>query len=903
MGALLTLIGSVVAVPWFLIAAIGWPLPRQIPSPGDISDWLTSPMDDQAIFRIIACVIWALWLIWVSSLIVAGYDLARNAGSARPAPTGIQALAAALLTAVTLNVLGAASYAQPPPTPQVVATTMQLPGLAEPVAHTEQPLSSERSLDEPEALAVLLERDVDPSAGRRGEGTSIRRLTVQKYDNLWDLADTYLGSGDRWKEIYVANHGLVQADGQALTDPRILQPGWVLILPAEPPTSEAPPPSANPPASPAPDHESPRPEPSASSPASRRPTLPPPAAGHAPTRPVPAESTVSPSAQAGSGSPTHRPTAAPAHSAGVELPGGWVTAALAAALTLIGGLVWRQRRRRYRVEPLPGPDPAASDLRPLPAQIGILRAGVQAIDGELLQPRDPGPTVTEAARTVDVTLPPPGPDGAGLAGLPEPITPSGLGLTGDGASAAIRALLVATLTAGGPDDPDAAGTVLIAAGTLAELLGAAAVDLPNQPRLQITTDLPAALTALEDLLIARRRELDEQGMDDLGGPDAIDPYRPPMPLVLLIAEAPAPAQHARVSAALQLGAPLRFAGVFLGDWPSGDTLEVYADGATGQGPADPDNIQRDRLSVLDVATTLTFLDVVREAHTGAAASASASETVIPAAALIPASEDLPPAEPDEGVRTPSTPTRPFIRTLGGRPAILGADREPVIGVRAASLELLGLLVAHRKGLDLPDIMEIFYPDATVRRASERLSTNVSQLRQRIRTAAGQPDNRKLNPVLNTGSHYQLDPAIVSVDWWDMQDAMAEARAAEGPARQEALERAIATWTGPLLDGCDYHWAETHREYSRRQAITAHTELAALPAAADPDRAAALLEAAGNIDPLNEEVARLAISAHAQRGNLKAARERFRQLSAALQDIDAEPDAATIGLIDEFDHLP
>jgi len=55
--------------------------------------------------------------------------------------------------------------------------------------------------------------------------------TVARGDTLWALAQTHLGDPMRWKEIAQLNTGRVQADGLALHDADLLQPGWILQLP------------------------------------------------------------------------------------------------------------------------------------------------------------------------------------------------------------------------------------------------------------------------------------------------------------------------------------------------------------------------------------------------------------------------------------------------------------------------------------------------------------------------------------------------------------------------------------------------------------------------------------------------------------------------------------------------
>lgn len=59
-----------------------------------------------------------------------------------------------------------------------------------------------------------------PSSVRVGHG-----------DTLSSIAARHLGSADRWPEIMRLNHGKQQANGGALADPDLLQPGWVLRMP------------------------------------------------------------------------------------------------------------------------------------------------------------------------------------------------------------------------------------------------------------------------------------------------------------------------------------------------------------------------------------------------------------------------------------------------------------------------------------------------------------------------------------------------------------------------------------------------------------------------------------------------------------------------------------------------
>ena len=49
--------------------------------------------------------------------------------------------------------------------------------------------------------------------------------TVKAGDTLWAISERFYGEGSQWSRIHEANRGLIQ-------DPDLIQPGWVLTIPA-----------------------------------------------------------------------------------------------------------------------------------------------------------------------------------------------------------------------------------------------------------------------------------------------------------------------------------------------------------------------------------------------------------------------------------------------------------------------------------------------------------------------------------------------------------------------------------------------------------------------------------------------------------------------------------------------
>jgi DNA-binding SARP family transcriptional activator len=612
------------------------------------------------------------------------------------------------------------------------------------------------------------------------------------------------------------------------------------------------------------------------------------------------------------------------HALGVDLPGGgWVAPGLAAALTGVAALVWLHRRHRYTPGGLAGPVLHDPDLKPLPVTIAVLRRGIrrhppQAMDATAAVARTTA-SLPAPAETPDQQPATDGASGIELAGLPSPLPAGGLGLTGDGGHAAARALLVATLSSGGPGDPDALGQVVIPRDTLTTLLGSGdTADLHLNPRLSITADLGEALTRLEELLIARRRMLHEEDVDDLPALRTANPLHPPTPPVLLVAQAPDPQAHARLATTLQLGGPVQISGVVLGEWPGGASVDVDADGY-------PDTEGSGRFSVLDTATARQFLGLTGEVHSAPATSSSAPDAPAPvaehprptdvaidgpppqdavgAAAGDPPRRSAPPRDqpvpppttgrpqrsnPEADEASTTTP-RVHIRVLG-RPTI-DYDNPPKQALRRRASELMVYLAVHRTGADLPDLKEAFWPDATNRRAGERLQTEVTDLRARIRDAYGRRD---IEPVVNTGGRYHLNPDIVEVDWWTVQDALATATT-DTSCRRDQLRSAVAAFGGPLAEGCTYEWLPEVEEQVRRQGIIAYTQLAELLADTDPNQAAQLLDQATTLDRYNEDLAWRAMRAHARLQNTIAVRAHYHRIRAALEELDLEPNPQTDAL--------
>ncbi|HEY6932711.1 MAG TPA: LysM peptidoglycan-binding domain-containing protein [Marmoricola sp.] len=142
---------------------------------------------------------------------------------------------------------------------------------------------------------------------------------VERGDTLWDIAAAELGDPAQYREIAAASRQTVQPDGDHLTDPDLIRPGWKLTIPETTQKQT---------------HLAPQ---------KTRPTPPPPAEKPAET---PAETSAdSPNSPAATATPHHAPSDT---AAGWLLPGLAGSGALLAGSLLITVRAHRRTQQRYR---------------------------------------------------------------------------------------------------------------------------------------------------------------------------------------------------------------------------------------------------------------------------------------------------------------------------------------------------------------------------------------------------------------------------------------------------------------------------------------------------------------------------------------------------------------------------
>jgi DNA-binding SARP family transcriptional activator len=514
----------------------------------------------------------------------------------------------------------------------------------------------------------------------------------------------------------------------------------------------------------------------------------------------------------------------------VGLPdGGWLTRHTAAAVAASGAMVWRERRRHYRPRLFVGATRDDPDLTPLPTAAAAVIQQVQP-------PPEQPPTTTG---TLDKPTAPPSTGAAAMVGesvgqpLPLSALPrGGVGLVGPGAADAARGVLIAALLSS--DRPAAAPTVVTTKADLAALLGTATPP-DAVPGLLIATDLPEAITAVEEIAMARADPATKHA----------DP--PDTAHVVLLAAAPTDPQAARqLRVVLTLAHDKALTGVLLGDWSPGDAWRLQGDGTVdnvGESPT--------RLSVLSEAAASDLLAVYREAHTQRATPAADGDLHSEALSAARVPRQIPAHHSSPLAATAAAAPRPdrILLTVLGPPAVYRPGHaEAIRWPRTAALPVLVYLAVNRAGATSTDLATVLWPQLHPGSTTNRIYNIISTVHRTLDTAAGGPT------ITRAGDRYRLNPDHVEVDLWQLQEAV---RAAGGPLdplqRFAALRRMIDTYTGELAEGWPWPWLDPHREATRRQILDAYTTLA--DEDTDPATAAQLLRAAVGVNPDNHELRR------------------------------------------------
>ncbi|MBQ0926684.1 hypothetical protein [Saccharopolyspora endophytica] len=880
LAACAALVALLAGVPWGLVTFLGWPLPDHLPTSGEIESVLLNPLSVTLLLDVLACIAWPVWLVFAVDVARCIPDAVR--GVRPPAIGPVHAVAGLLVATAVLGLLPRSPVAAEPAT-------------ATPV----QPTAAVTILDPTTTAVSAVDSPIPTHLVQQTNSASARSIVrVQSphdgvYDSLWRIAERELGDGHRWTELFARNQGRPQPDGATLTDPHLIRPGWILHLPE---TAED-------------NTPLPRPTPPAQPPAIPTPTAPaPPPAEEAPGRPGTTEGAV-----------------APASSTAVMLgSGGVVASTLAAAVSL--GLLTRRRRRMRSYKP------GSGDRTPMPAPAPAVHALRLVHDHAQLGDEAPDPdSITLPTRNPDIDLSSVEADSThsvtdvdvgvgireGRAYALDLAALHGLGLTGAGAAATARSLLVHLLAT-------TSATLLIPDHDARALLGD---EAPESPRLHTTTDLDEAVTALADGDTTRNT--------DLPGTELTR---------VLVSSIDRP--HPRLEAVLDTGSSSGAAGILLGHWPAGATVRVRADGvvtATSPAVAELRGAQLFHLGATDTRDLLDLLiDTTHGPRPGYPAAADEAELTgddhldeserdaeprvtdtheaqpeFDADATIPVlqhQEKAPPSttpidEPEDAGQpdanqladtepAPEPPKRLLNLAVFGPLTLTWHSPETPARNLTAELApkhkaLITFLALHPHGATRASVREALWPEARGRRPYNAFYAALSQIRKALAEAT---DNHAADLVVQHDEHVALNTELVEVDYWQLNQAEHDRHiASTDEQRFAAWSRIVALYTGEIADGMSALWLDGPREAAHRTVLDALAGMAAHYRGHDSHKQLQLLEHARLLNPENEDIYRDIMRVQAELGLTDAISRTLHLLNTTLAEIGERPDPSTLAL--------
>ena len=240
----LTLAAIIIGLPAVLLTTVG---PPPLPTSLDMSALLVQTV---SLDVVVGVLIWVLSLAWLQFTVCTLVELVsalkgHGVPGHVPLSGGVQSLVRRLVASVLL--LGAVSG----PVAAAAAPLTEEPAPAVSVSQgvvSQEPAGDASSAGGTAAASqgdehgqqytryVVDGVELDPQIGSQLVGKRVYIVQPPEgryHDNLWDIAERNLGDGRAYAQIYDLNAGRVQPDGDSLELARLIQPGWLMVMPEE----------------------------------------------------------------------------------------------------------------------------------------------------------------------------------------------------------------------------------------------------------------------------------------------------------------------------------------------------------------------------------------------------------------------------------------------------------------------------------------------------------------------------------------------------------------------------------------------------------------------------------------------------------------------------------------------
>lgn len=213
LAATLGILAILVGMPLVMLALGSEPIPHHIPDWSTLKHDLFSRDDGTFALEVIKAVVWIAWLVAaVLILLELGYKVGHVKARDLPILGKPQSAARNLVAAASLLFVAG----------PVLATAV---GHAGPAVAASAPLSPASATPTTSVTASVQHQQAPAHHETRQDTRPTFSYSVREGDNLWDLAQTFLGDGNRYHELVELNRHIVG------DNPGFLEQGWVLKIP------------------------------------------------------------------------------------------------------------------------------------------------------------------------------------------------------------------------------------------------------------------------------------------------------------------------------------------------------------------------------------------------------------------------------------------------------------------------------------------------------------------------------------------------------------------------------------------------------------------------------------------------------------------------------------------------
>ncbi|HEX2320135.1 MAG TPA: BTAD domain-containing putative transcriptional regulator [Streptosporangiaceae bacterium] len=210
-GAIATLTVTTIGLPIALYRLGGSPIPSHMASWHEIAAGLMRQDNGGLFLGAVRDLAWLAWAAFTVAVLAEVHATLRGRPAPRMRVLGLQGVAAKLMAAASVSFTAPGAVS--------LAVTPALAAVHGPVTLAAQIKPPEHGMRG------------SPQAADARHVSEHKTVVVQPGDCLWTIAQTYLGSGDRYPALIRLNLGHDMGRGRVFTDPSLIMPGWELRLP------------------------------------------------------------------------------------------------------------------------------------------------------------------------------------------------------------------------------------------------------------------------------------------------------------------------------------------------------------------------------------------------------------------------------------------------------------------------------------------------------------------------------------------------------------------------------------------------------------------------------------------------------------------------------------------------